>query len=48
MISRQKYILYILKETRLLGFRLVDTNIEISHRLDKGSESPSTEIGRYQ
>jgi hypothetical protein len=47
-ISQRKYILDLLKETRLHGCKVTDNPVEVNVKLGKVSESPLIDKGRYQ
>ena len=47
-ISQRKYVLDLLKETRMLGSKACDTPIDSNQKLDDGSNEAETDKGRYQ
>lgn len=47
-ISQRKYILDLLTKTGLLRVRLVETSIEINHRLNNHNGRPLIDAGTYQ
>jgi hypothetical protein len=47
-ISQRKYILDLLKETRMLRCKAIDNPVEVNVKLDKCGESPLMDKGRYQ
>jgi hypothetical protein len=48
IISQRKYILDLLKETKMLGCKATDNRTEVNVKLGEGSESPLVDKGRYQ
>ena len=46
-LSQQKYILYLLKESGILGYKLIDTPIEPNHKLNEASDDTPMDQGRY-
>lgn len=47
-ISQQKYILDLLKETRMVDCRPCETPIDLKHRLENDEEGATTDKGQYQ
>lgn len=48
LIAQWKYILDLLKETRMLGCKAVDNPVEVNVKLGENSEIPLLDKGRYQ
>ncbi|RDX76780.1 Copia protein, partial [Mucuna pruriens] len=48
VVSQQKYILNLLKETRIMGCRLVDTPIDPNQKLGSEGKGDPVDITRYQ
>jgi hypothetical protein len=47
-VSQRKYILDLLKETRMQGCKATNNLVEVNIKLGEGSESPLVDKGRYQ
>jgi len=47
-MSQQKYILDLLKKTRMVDCRPCETPIDLKHRLDNDKEGATTDKGQYQ
>jgi hypothetical protein len=46
-ISQQKYIIDLLKETGLLGYKVDDNPMEVNDKLGETNEIPLVDKGRY-
>lgn len=47
-ISQQKYVLDLLKETGMMGFKLCDTPIELGQKLNINEDEESVDKSQYQ
>ena len=48
VVSQQKYILDLLKETGMLGCKLANTPMESTYKIGLKEDSPLVDTGRYQ
>ncbi|RVW75167.1 Protein MHF2-like [Vitis vinifera] len=48
MLSKRKYVLDLLQETRKIGCKLADTPIDPNHKLREASEDATVDKGMYQ